>query len=121
MEEYFTREEAVKLCLSYQHLIHHTFTYEDGRVYTVNFILPVPYNEINEFVDLLKGYIQTGDRTDLFVFDARQRKDEFIPVLFCRVDIGIHANLLSVCLSLFADQEGQLKYGFEINSDHLLY
>lgn len=122
MEEYFTREEAVKLCLSHQHLVGKQFAVPDGMIYTVNFIVTVPANkyEMDEFRDLVGVYLQTGDRTNLFIFDQRQRKDEFVPVLFGRADLKTGANLLCVPLRSHVDQGGQMKYGYEVYHDHWL-
>ena len=120
MEEYFTREEAVKLCLSFQHLVRQQFTSERGITYDINFIVPVPANkeESDEFRDLLEGYLRTGDRTELFKFDVRERPDEFIPALFGRAHLKGGTNLLCVFQCQFVDQEGRIQLGFEVSKNH---
>lgn len=124
MNEHFTREEAVKICLSKQHLLRQEFITPKSRIkYVVNFIVPVPANkdEIDEFRELVAEYLQTKDRTELFKFDARPRADEFVPVLFGRADLKGGENLLSVPLHSFVDQEGQIMYGFQVHPQSILF
>lgn len=121
--DYFTRAEAVKLCNSKQHLIRQEFiTPKSGIKYVVNFIVPVPTNqeEMDEFRELVVAYLQTSDRTELFKFDARPRVDKFVPVLFGRADLKGGENLLSVPLHSFVDQDGQIRYGFQVHPRSIL-
>lgn len=124
MGEYFTREEAVKLCLSFQHLIQREFTNPKSRIkYSVDFIVPAPANRelLDEFRELINTFYNMGDNTELRIFDSKLTEDEFIPFLFARGILTRGANLLAIPMRHFVDQTGQMRNGFQVHPQSILF
>jgi len=123
-EIYLPHAEALKVCQSFNHLIGSQFKYtENGFIYDVITINPVPVNEIDEFREILTTFIQTqgANKIDLDLFEARVRDDNFTVVLSSSTNLRMGVSLLSVSLRQYVQADVSLKYGFPVDDDLVLF
>lgn len=124
-EIYLSYNEAFKIGQSFLHYIGTEFkSSTSGHIYQIFTVNPIPFNEINEFRELLSTFIQTqgANKIELQLFESRARNDNFIVLLCAKTkSLNTGLNLLSIGLRRYVQEDGSLKYGFPVDRNLNLF
>lgn len=122
----FTHAEALAISNSLSHLKDTTFVDPKSKLtYLIFTALPIPVdkNEQSELRDMLASFFEGGgrDKTELDLFESREREDVFTVALFGISPLKQGANFLTLLLGQFVNQGGLLQYGFRIHQQSILF